>query len=244
MGRKDWAYVNLPKLLLKRMDKFIESPQARQLGVFNKSELLRNLVNEFLVDQEKYYDSMESIDDFINEVEYGDHFAITFNDEKQFEEIVYAYARRGIMMNAINVLIGMKIDELRFLRALKKIKSVDSLFNSEKIFFISADDSINDGHFSIEPVLKRLDSLNELAKKKSMSGLFVQGYLAGKVIEEGGNSKEVLSAESRWHETAVKKGSLIAVLCLYSSLSKDLEELLSTCHHIILKRAITKTGLQ
>ena len=115
MGRGDWSYVNLPKLLLRRMDKFVESPQARKYGVFNKSELVRKLVNEFLIEQEDHYNNMESIEEFINEIEFGDHFAITFNDEKQFQEIVYAYVRRGLATNAMNVLITNKKDEMQFL---------------------------------------------------------------------------------------------------------------------------------
>lgn len=96
MGRRDWSYVGLPKLLLKRVDKFIETSQARKMGVFNKSELVRKLVNEFLIEQEEHYNKMESIDDFIDQVEFGDHFVITFNDEIQFEQLVSTYVMRGI----------------------------------------------------------------------------------------------------------------------------------------------------
>ncbi len=177
MGRRDWGYVNLPKLLLKRMDKFVESSQARKIGVFNKSQLVRKLVDEFLVEQEKHYDNMESIDEFINEVEYGDHFLITYDDEKQLEDVVYAYAKRGIMMSAINVIVAMKKDELRILRALKNIKNLDSLFNSEKIILIYADDTIQDGHILIESILKKLDDLYELAKRKSMKGLAYMDFI-------------------------------------------------------------------
>lgn len=244
MGRKDWAYVNLPKLLLKRMDKFLEGRQARQLGIFNKSELVRNLVNEFLLEQEKHYDGMDSIDEFISEVEYGDHLAIILNDEKQFDELVYAYAKRGIAMNAINVLLGNRIDEPRFLRALKQIKNVDSLFNSEEIFYLYTDDYFHDGRFYVKPLFKKLDDLIELAKNKSMKGLFVLGYFSGRVYDEGGSFEEVNSYESMWHEKAKENSLSVSVMCLYRSLSESHEERLGRCHHVILKRAKTQIGLQ
>jgi hypothetical protein len=34
------------------------------MGMFSKSELLQHVVNEFLNEQEAFYDKMESIDDF------------------------------------------------------------------------------------------------------------------------------------------------------------------------------------
>jgi hypothetical protein len=64
IARKDWDYVNLPKLLAKRLDQFLETPRAKSMGMFSKSELLQHVVNEFLNEQEAFYDKMESIDDF------------------------------------------------------------------------------------------------------------------------------------------------------------------------------------
>ncbi len=244
MGRRDWGYVNLPKLLLKRMDKFVESSQARKIGVFNKSQLVRKLVDEFLVEQEKHYDNMESIDEFINEVEYGDHFLITYDDEKQLEDVVYAYAKRGIVMSAINVIVVMKKDELRILRALKNIKNLDSLFNSEKIILIYADDTIQDGHILIESILKKLDDLYELAKRKSMKGLYIHGFYSQAMLDKRVSPDEVYRLENKLHEHARKNAFSISIMCLYRSLSKSIEAKLGRDHHVILKRVVTKTGIR
>ncbi len=48
MGRKDWYYVHLPKLLIKRLDQFLQTPRAKGMGMTNKSERLRRVINEFL----------------------------------------------------------------------------------------------------------------------------------------------------------------------------------------------------
>ena len=241
MGRGDWSYVNLPKLLLRRLDKFVESPQARKYGVFNKSELVRKLVNEFLIEQEDHYNNMESIEEFINEIEFGDHFAITFNDEKQFQEIVYAYVRRGLATNAMNVLIISKKDEMQFLNALRKIKNIDSLFNSHKVNMIYRDEDSKEGSFLLgKPILKTIEDFIESAKRKSMKGIYILGYFAGRLVEEG-NFEEALSIERVWHENNEKN---ICTMCLYHSISEKLEEQLAGLHHLIIKRAVTKTGLQ
>jgi hypothetical protein len=47
MGRKDWYYVHLPKLLIKRLDGFMETPRAKSMGMTNRPELLRRVINEF-----------------------------------------------------------------------------------------------------------------------------------------------------------------------------------------------------
>jgi metal-responsive CopG/Arc/MetJ family transcriptional regulator len=94
MGRKDWYYVHLPKLLIKRLDNFLESPQAKRTGMYNKPELLRKLINDFLEEQETLYNRLESIEEFISEIKESDHVLITFNDKSQFEQIVFNFVRR------------------------------------------------------------------------------------------------------------------------------------------------------
>ena len=61
MGRRDWYYVNLPKLLIKRLDSFMETPRAKSMGMTNRPQLLRKVINDFLEEQEKLYNNLESI---------------------------------------------------------------------------------------------------------------------------------------------------------------------------------------
>jgi hypothetical protein len=65
MGRKDWYYVHFPKLLIKRLDQFLQTPRARTMGMSNKPELLRHVINEFLDEQEALYNNIDYIEDFI-----------------------------------------------------------------------------------------------------------------------------------------------------------------------------------
>src|SRR5215204_6131053 len=105
MGRKDWYYVHLPKLLIKRLDQFLQTPRAKSMGMVNKSELLRHVINEFLDEQEAFYNKMGYVSDVILEMEDCDHAVFTFNDESQFKEIVNTSVRRGIDRNQINILL-------------------------------------------------------------------------------------------------------------------------------------------
>ena len=105
MGRRDWYYVHLPKLLIKRLDNFLESPRAKRMGMSNKPELLRRLVNEFLEEQETFYNRLETIEEFISEIKESDHLLITFNDKSQFEQIVSNFVARGINNNNITVFL-------------------------------------------------------------------------------------------------------------------------------------------
>jgi hypothetical protein len=88
MGRKDWYYVHLPKLLIKRLDEFLQTPRAKSMGMSNKPELLRHVINRFLDEQETFYNKMETVGDLILNTKDRDHLVLTFNDESQFEEIV------------------------------------------------------------------------------------------------------------------------------------------------------------
>src|SRR6266516_3364272 len=105
MGRKDWYYVHLPKLLIKRLDQFLQTPRAKGMGMVNKSDLLRRVINEFLDDQEAFYSKIEYIEDLILEIKDQEHTLLTFNNESQFEEIVTAFMKRGQDRNQMNVLL-------------------------------------------------------------------------------------------------------------------------------------------
>jgi len=67
MGRKDWYYVHLPKLLIKRLDQFLQTPRAKSMGMSSKPELLRHVINQFLDEQEALYNKMDYVSDIILE---------------------------------------------------------------------------------------------------------------------------------------------------------------------------------
>ena len=97
-----------------------------------------------------------------------------------------AFRKRGIDYNQINVLIIFRREEKKFLATLDKIPNINSLFNSQELIIIQHDESfLNDGSFSVEPVVKSLHRLTELVKEKSKTGLNVLSSLAGQLIEQG-----------------------------------------------------------
>ncbi|HEY6883750.1 MAG TPA: hypothetical protein VI278_06910, partial [Nitrososphaeraceae archaeon] len=99
MGRKDWYYVHFPKLLIKRLDQFLQTPRAKSMGMSNKPELLRHIINQFLDEEEAFYNKMNYVSDLILEMKDRDHVVFTFNNESQFKEIVNASIKRGIDRN-------------------------------------------------------------------------------------------------------------------------------------------------
>ena len=102
----------------------------------NKPELLRRLVNEFLEEQETFYNRLESIEEFISEIKESDHLLITFNDKSQFEQIVSNFVARGINNNNITVLFITSKEESQVIQALNKIKNINSHFSSEDVMII------------------------------------------------------------------------------------------------------------
>jgi hypothetical protein len=108
MGRKDWYYVHFPKLLIKRLDQFLQTPRAKSMGMSSKPELLRHVINQFLDEQEALYNKMDYVGDVILEMKDRDHIVFTYSNESQFKEIVNAYVRRGIDHNQINVLLSIQ----------------------------------------------------------------------------------------------------------------------------------------
>src|SRR5215831_5494732 len=143
MARKDWYYLHLPKLLIKRLDQFLQTPRAKSTGMTNKSELLRHVINKFLDEQEAFYNNIEYVEDFISEMKERDHMTLTFNNEIQFKEIVNAFIKRGINYNQINILLIYRKEEQKYLRTLEKIPNINSLFNSQEITIIPADDGFH-----------------------------------------------------------------------------------------------------
>jgi hypothetical protein len=115
MGRKDWYYVHFPKLLIKRLDQFLQTPGAKSMGMSSKPELLRHVINQFLDEQEALYNKMDYVGDIILEMKDRDHIVFTYNNESQFKEIVNAYVRRGIDRNQINVLLIYTKEQQKFI---------------------------------------------------------------------------------------------------------------------------------
>ena len=128
LGRKDWDYIGIPKLLTKRLENFLKTPQAKKSGIYKKSELLRNAIIQYLDEQEKRLDNMESIDDFIVDMKEGDHILITYNNNQQLSEIVSSSTKRSIDKNQLFVLFISKQEEVLFLQAMEKTMDINYSF--------------------------------------------------------------------------------------------------------------------
>jgi hypothetical protein len=242
MGRKDWYYVHLPKLLTKRLDQFLETPRARSMGMSNKPELLRHVINDFLEEQEGFYKNLESINDFILQIRDRDHLALIYNEKSQFEEIVGTFIKRGINYNQINILVISKREESQFIQSLNKIEKLDSLFNSQDIMTILTDECFPDEFYPVEPLFRQLRSIIELVKEKSKCGLNVIGTLPGRLIEQG-KYEDAINIESGWHEAIQKSEIPITPICLYKSIPDNVEERFSEIHDLVIKHAVTSTGV-
>ena len=246
MGRKDWYYVHFPKLLIKRLDQFLQTPRAKSMGMSSKPELLRHVINQFLDEQEALYNKMDYVGDVILEMKDRDHIVFTYSNESQFKEIVNAYVRRGIDRNQINVLLIYTKEQHKFIESIDRVKNVGLLFNSQDIMIIPADEGFyDDGNFSAIPSLNSIRDIGELAKRKSKDGLNVLATLPTKLIEQG-RYEDALQLENMSNE-AIKGFEIpITVLCLYKAVPENLEDRFSEYHDLIIKRsaAITSTGLQ
>jgi len=246
MGRKDWYYVHLPKLLIKRLDQFLQTPRAKSMGMFSKPELLRRMINQFLDEQEALYNKMDYVSDIILEMKDRDHVVFTYNSESQFKEIINAYVKRGIDRNQINVLLIFTKEQQRFIESIDSVEDVSFLFNSQDIMIIPADEGFyDDGSFSATPSLKSIDKIGELAKHKSKNGLNVLATLPTKLIEQG-RYEDALQLENMSNDAIKGFEMPITVLCLYKAVPENLEDRFLEYHDLIIKRSatITSTALQ
>src|ERR687883_661973 len=160
MGRKDWYYVHLPKLLIKRLDQFLQTPRAKSMGMTSKPELLRHVINQFLEEQEALYNKIDYVSDLILEMKDRDHVVFTYNNESQFKEIVNAFVRRGIHRNQINAFVIFTKEQQKFIESIDKIENVNLLFNSQDIVIIPADEGFyDDGSFSVTPSLNSMHNI-------------------------------------------------------------------------------------
>jgi hypothetical protein len=241
MGRKDWYYVHFPKLLIKRLDQFLQTPRAKSMGMSSKPELLRHVINQFLDEQEALYNKMDNIGDIILEMKDRDHIVFTYNDESQFKDIVNAYIRRGVEHKQINVLLIYTKEQQKFIESIDTVKNVDFLLNSQDIIVIPADEGFyDDGSFSAIPSLNSIRDIGELAKRKSKDGLNVLATLPTKLIEQG-RYEDALQLENMSNE-AIKEFEIpITVLCLYKAVPENLEDRFLEYHDLIIKRSATAT---
>ena len=236
MGRKDWYYVHLPKLLIKRLDQFLQTPKAKSMGMSSKPELLRHMINQFLDEQEALYNKMDYVADVILEMKDRDHVVFTYNNESQFKEIINAHVRRGVDRNQINVLLIFTKEQQKFIKSIDKVENVNLLFNSQDIVIIPADEAFSDdGSFSVMPSLKSIRNIVELAKQKSKNGLNVLATLPTKLIEQG-RYEEALQLENVSNEAIKGLEVPISVLCLYKAVPENLEDRFSEYHDLIIKR--------
>jgi metal-responsive CopG/Arc/MetJ family transcriptional regulator len=242
MGRKDWYYVHLPKLLIKRLDQFLQTPRARSMAISSKPELLRHVINQFLDEQEALYNKMDYVSDIILETKDRDHMVFTYNNESQFKEIVNAYVRRGIDRNQINVLLIYTKEQQKFIESIDRVENVNFIFNSQDIMIIPADECFyDDGSFSAIPSLNRIRDIVELAKQKSKNGLNVLATSPTKLIEQG-RYDDALQLENISNEAIKGSEMPITVLCLYKAVPENLEDRFLEYHDLIIKRSAA--GLQ
>jgi MEDS: MEthanogen/methylotroph, DcmR Sensory domain len=246
MGRRDWYYVHFPKLLIKRLDQFLQTPRAKSMGMSSKPELLRHVINQFLDEQEALYNKMDYVGDIILEMKDRDHIVFTYDNESQFKEIVNAYIRRGIDRNQINVLLIYTKEQQKFIESIDRIENVNLLINTEDIMIIPADDGFyDDGSFSAIPSLNSMRDIGEVAKRKSKDGLNVLATLPTKLIEQG-RYEDALQLENMSNDAIKGSEMPITVLCLYKTVPENLEDRFSEYHDLIIKRSatITSTDLQ
>jgi hypothetical protein len=244
MGRKDWYYVHLPKLMIKRLDQFLQTPRAKSMGMSSKPDLLRHVVNQFLEEQEALYNKMDYVGDLILEIKDRDHVVFTYNNESQFNEIVNAFVRRGIDRNQINVLLIFTKEQQKFIESIDKVENVNFLFNSQDIVIIPADEGFSDdGSFSVTPSLNSIGNIAELVKQKSKNGLNVLATLPTKLIEQG-RYEEAIQLENISNEAIKGLEVPITVLCLYKAVPENLEDRFLEYHDLIIKRTASSESLQ
>lgn len=237
MGRKDWYYVHLPKLLIKRLDQFLQTPRAKSMGMSSKPELLRHLINQFLDEEEALYNKMSYVSDVILEMKDGDHVVFTFSNESQFREIVNAAVRRGIDRNQVNVLLIYNKESQKFIEALDKFENANLLFNSQDITIIPADEGFyDDGNFSAVPSLRSISNAIDLAKRKSKYGLNVLATSPSKLIQQG-RYEDALRLENEFNEAIKRLEFPITTLCLYKAVPDNLEDRFLEYHDLIIKRS-------
>lgn len=241
MARKDWYYLNLPKLLVKRLDEYMQSPEGRKMVMTNKSELVRHLINQFLDEQESFYSNLDSIEDLVLDIKDRDHFILTCENDRQLEEILRSFLHRGIKFNAINILNILKEEESRFLRALSKCElDIDKMFNSYDIMIVWADDCFHDQKFFVEPFVKSIEQAKDIAKKRQKSGLNVLSTTAGTLVKKG-RVEDAIVDEHQAHKLVRSYEIPLTLVCVYPFIPDSVLEQLSEYHDIVIKHTVAAT---
>lgn len=222
--------------MIKRLEDFIGSPRAKGMGMYNKSELVRFILNRYLDEKVVVYDKSDSVKSFISEMEDKTHSILAYGDEEGLDEILVTFINRGLQKNQINILFISRSEEIQFIRALSKIENLDHMFSSEDILVFASDDCLSNGEYAAEPVLDKLRHMAQIAKQKSKKGFNIVGTLPGCLIEEG-KVNEALRIENRFHQAIQLFDMPVTVLCLYKRLPAEYEQNFSRCHDIIIKKA-------
>ena len=243
MGRKDWDYIGVPKLLVRRLENFLKTPHARKSGIFNKSELLRNAIIKYLEEQEKHLNNIESVDDFILDMKEGDHILVTYNNNQQLSEIVVSSMKRSIDKNQLFVLFISKQQEEIFLQAMEKIGDITPSLNNQDIIIIHTDDYYIDGNYSMDSIFAKFNEIKQIAQRNSKSGLNILSTLEGDLFTRQ-KYDDAISIESKCHKSMNISDIPVTLLCLYESIPEELEDVSLENHDVVLKRIVTKTGVK
>ena len=242
MGRKDWDYIGVPKLLGKRLENFLKTPHAKKSGIFSKSELLRNAIIKYLEEQEKRLNNIESIDDFIFEMKEGDHILVTYNNNQQLCEIVISSIKRSIDKNQLFVLFISKQQEEIFVHAMEKIVDITTLYNKQDIIIIHTEDHYIEGNYSMDSIFTKFKEVKQLAQRNSKSGINIIATIAGDLFSRQ-KYNDAISIESQCHKSMSVFDIPITLLCLYESIPEELQYISLENHDIIIKHIVTKTGI-
>ena len=243
MGRKDWEYIGVPKLLANRLESFLKTPYAKKSGIFNKSELLRNAIIKYLEEQEKHFNNIISIDEFIFEVKEGDHILVTYSNNQQLSEIVISYLKRSISNNELFVLFISKQQENIFVHSMGKIGDITTLYNKQEIIIIHTDDHYVEGNYSMDSIFTKFNEIKQVAQSKSKSGLNIIATIAGDLFTRQ-KYNDAISIESKCHKSINTVFDFpVTLLCLYKSIPEEFEEISLENHDVVLKKIVTKTGV-
>lgn len=242
MGRKDWDYIGVPKLLVKRLENFLKTSHAKKSGIFNKSELLRNAIIKYLEEQEKHFNNIESIDDFIFEMKEGDHILVTYNNNQQLSEIVISSIKRSIDKNQLFVLFISKLQEEIFVHTMEKISDITTIYNKQDIIIIHTEDHYIEGNYSMHSIFAKFSEIKQLAQRNSKSGINIIATIAGDLFRRQ-KYNDAISIESQCHKSMSVFDIPITLLCLYESIPEELQDISLENHDIILKHIVTKTGI-
>jgi|GEM_PF-664425 hypothetical protein len=243
MARKDWEYIGLPKLLTKRLESFLRTPQARSIGIFNKSEILKQSIVNFLEEQEKLYRDYEKIEDFIMEIKDGDHIILTYDNTNQLYDIILSYLKRGINRGQLNLLYISKQEELLFMEFLNKIENINQLFNDQEIIIKFNDDALLEINSFDEYLSTIFNEYKSIRKEKSKNGINIMATIAGGLFERG-RHHDALDIENKCNNIIRKIDVNVTLLCIYKSPDQKILDHCLQHHDVIIKRITTSIDIK